>query len=129
MCGSTIHRRLTEPWYVKQSYAKLTDPDKNLRIRYWHCGENQNNAVVQTKEGGTQFRGFTFDKSADAAERQAMIRAFTTAVLALGALAVTAAPGLAHHSATMFDDKKTITVDGVVKKFEYTNPHSWLWWT
>ena len=56
-----------------------------------------------------------------------MIRAFTTAVLALGALAITAVPGLAHHSATMFDDKKTITVEGVVKKFEYTNPHSWLW--
>ena len=60
------------------------------------------------------------------AERQAMIRAFTTAVLALGALAVTAVPGLAHHSATMFDEKKTVTVEGVVKKFEYTNPHSWL---
>ncbi len=57
---------LTEPWYVKQSYVKLSDPDKNLRIRYWNCGENQNNAVVQTKEGGTQFQGFTFDKSADA---------------------------------------------------------------
>ena len=56
-----------------------------------------------------------------------MIRALTTAVLALGALAVTAVPGLAHHSATMFDDKKTVTVEGIVKKFEYTNPHSWLW--
>ena len=44
---------------------KLSDPDKSLRIRYWNCGENQNNAVVQTKEGGTQFRGFTFDKGAD----------------------------------------------------------------
>ena len=62
---------LTEPWYVKQSYVKLTDPDKSLRIRYWHCGENQNNAVVQTKEGGTQFRGFTFDKGAGARERAA----------------------------------------------------------
>ena len=119
---------LAEPWYVKQSYVKLSDPDKSLRIRYWNCGENQNNAVVQTKEGSTQFRGFTFDKGADAqrAERQAMTRAFTTAVLALGALAVTAVPGLAHHSATMFDDKKTVTVEGVVKEFQYTNPHSWL---
>jgi hypothetical protein len=57
---------LAEPWYVKQSYIKLSDPDRSLRIRYWNCGENQNNAVVQTKEGGTQFRGFTFDKGADA---------------------------------------------------------------
>jgi len=33
---------------------------------------------------------------------------------------------VAHHSAMMFDQVKTITVEGVVKKFEYTNPHSWL---
>jgi hypothetical protein len=53
---------LTEAWYTRQSYTKLDDPDKNLRIRYWHCGENENNAVVQTKEGATEFRGFTFTK-------------------------------------------------------------------
>src|SRR5688572_3855224 len=52
---------LVEPWYTKQSYAKLDDPDKSLRIRYWHCGENQNNAVVQTEGGGSQFQEFTFN--------------------------------------------------------------------
>lgn len=51
---------LVEPWYTKQSYRKLDDQDRNLRIRYWHCGENENNAVVQTESGGSQFRGFTF---------------------------------------------------------------------
>jgi hypothetical protein len=51
---------LVEPWYTKQSYAKLADPDKSLRIRYWHCGENQNNEVTQTESGGSQFRAFTF---------------------------------------------------------------------
>jgi hypothetical protein len=56
---------LVEPWYTKQSYAKLDDPDKMLRIRYWHCGENQNNAVDQTNEGSTQFRDFTFSDSDD----------------------------------------------------------------
>jgi hypothetical protein len=40
----------------------LSDPDKNLRIRYWNCQENQNNSVVQTKQGGTEFREFTFAK-------------------------------------------------------------------
>jgi len=33
---------------------------------------------------------------------------------------------VAHHSAVMFDDQKEITVTGVVKEFQYTNPHSWL---
>jgi hypothetical protein len=57
---------LVEPWYTRQSYAKLDDPDKALRIRYWHCGENQNNSVVQTPEGSTQFQDFTFTEKDDA---------------------------------------------------------------
>ena len=32
----------------------------------------------------------------------------------------------AHHSAAMFDEKKTVTVEGVVREFQLTNPHSWL---
>jgi hypothetical protein len=32
----------------------------------------------------------------------------------------------AHHSGAMFEEKKTITVEGVVREFQYTNPHSWL---
>lgn len=40
--------------------------------------------------------------------------------------AVIAGPTLAHHSAVMFDDQSEITVSGVVKEFQYTNPHSWL---
>ena len=32
----------------------------------------------------------------------------------------------AHHSGTMFDETKEVTLDGVVKEFQYTNPHSWL---
>lgn len=52
---------LVEPWYTKQSYARLTDDDKSLRLRYWHCDENPNNVVVETEGGGTQFRGFTFE--------------------------------------------------------------------
>ena len=49
------------------------------------------------------------------------------AVLLGAALAGSAVTALAHHSAAMFEEKRTITMDGVVKRFEYTNPHSWLW--
>jgi Family of unknown function (DUF6152) len=34
---------------------------------------------------------------------------------------------LAHHSATMFEPEKTVTVSGTVKEFEYVNPHAWLY--
>ncbi len=53
---------LAEPWYVKHTYGKLSDPDKNLRIRYWNCGENPNNAVFQDGEGTTQFRSLKFNE-------------------------------------------------------------------
>ena len=48
-----------------------------------------------------------------------------TILIGMSLLAV-AAPGFAHHSAVMFDDQKEVTVSGVVKEFQYTNPHSWL---
>ena len=32
----------------------------------------------------------------------------------------------AHHSAVMFDFEQTVTKTGVVKEFQYSNPHSWL---
>jgi len=55
-----------------------------------------------------------------------MTKATFTALLTIGALAISAIPLWAHHSAAMFEKEKTITVEGVVKEFQYTNPHSWL---
>jgi hypothetical protein len=43
--------------------------------------------------------------------------------LAVSAIAV---PVMAHHSGAMFEDKKEVTLNGVVKEFQFTNPHSWL---
>jgi cytochrome c-type biogenesis protein CcmE len=42
------------------------------------------------------------------------------------ALVVPAGSASAHHSATMFEQTKTVTVEGVVKEFQFSNPHSWL---
>ena len=55
-----------------------------------------------------------------------MIKPRVIVLLSLGAMAVMAGPSLAHHSAAMFEKEKTITVEGVVKEFQYSNPHSWL---
>jgi hypothetical protein len=56
---------LVEPWYAKQTYVKLTDEEKLLRIRYWDCAENQNNEVIQTDSGSSQFLDFTFTENDD----------------------------------------------------------------
>src|SRR5687768_182219 len=36
-------------------------------------------------------------------------------------------PAVAHHSYAVFDLSKRLTVAGTVAKFEWTNPHSYLW--
>src|SRR5688572_14096116 len=54
-----------------------------------------------------------------------MSKAILRAIVGAAVLAITPVAG-AHHSGTMFDDTKEVTLEGVVKEFQYTNPHSWL---
>ena len=56
---------LAEPWYTRQVYKQLSNDDKSLRIRYWNCGENQNNAVEKTDTGTSDFSNFTFTQKDD----------------------------------------------------------------
>lgn len=42
------------------------------------------------------------------------------AVLSIGV------PCEAHHSSAMFDAQKSITLQGTVKSFQWTNPHCWI---
>ncbi len=56
---------LLEPWYVRQTYKQVPNPDGYLRINYWYCGENPNNTVVETGEGTSQFSDFTFTDKDD----------------------------------------------------------------
>ena len=51
---------LAKPWYVRQSQTRLTNDDKQLRIRYWDCRENANNDIVRQDDGTSQFKDFTF---------------------------------------------------------------------
>jgi Family of unknown function (DUF6152) len=32
----------------------------------------------------------------------------------------------AHHSTAMFDMQKDVTLDGTIKDFQWTNPHTWI---
>jgi hypothetical protein len=44
----------------------------------------------------------------------------------LVAAAVLAGPAFAHHSFAMFDQKKEVTLKGVVREFQWTNPHAFI---
>jgi uncharacterized protein DUF6152 len=41
-------------------------------------------------------------------------------------IAMSAMPAFAHHSFAMFDAEKKVTLEGTVKEFQWTNPHSWI---
>jgi hypothetical protein len=42
------------------------------------------------------------------------------------AIVLSAVPAFAHHSFSMFDAASSKTLEGTVKEFQWTNPHSWL---
>jgi hypothetical protein len=51
---------------------------------------------------------------------------FAAGLVAL-TLAAVAPPAVSHHSAAMFDDQLVLTLKGSVTRFDYLNPHSWLY--
>jgi Family of unknown function (DUF6152) len=57
--------------------------------------------------------------------RLSLCRSAVGAAVFAGALGLSGVAG-AHHSFAMFDTTKTVTVEGTVKDFQWTNPHVWL---
>ena len=45
---------------------------------------------------------------------------------AFAAVAIAASAASAHHSFAMFDKEHPVELQGTVKSWEFTNPHSWL---
>ena len=54
-----------------------------------------------------------------------MIRAVVTSLVLTAAL-LYAAPAQPHHSNVAYEVTKVITVTGVVREFQWVNPHTWL---
>jgi uncharacterized protein DUF6152 len=48
------------------------------------------------------------------------------AVLIAVSLTLVATPAIAHHSRSMFDQSRQMTLVGTVKEFQWTNPHCWI---
>lgn len=48
-------------------------------------------------------------------------------ILPLAAALFVASVSKAHHSSAMYDDKQTVTVEGAVMKFEWSNPHVYIY--
>jgi len=54
-----------------------------------------------------------------------MKRVLNCTLIAIAAM-LTASSALAHHSFAMFDQSKTVTIQGTVKDFRWTNPHVFI---
>jgi len=54
-----------------------------------------------------------------------MNRVLKFSFVAMAAM-VAAGSALAHHSFAMFDQSKTVTIQGTVKDFRWTNPHVFI---
>lgn len=54
------------------------------------------------------------------------IRGARRAILLSAVLTGLAAPALAHHSFSMFDNEHQTKIEGTVTKFEWTNPHVYI---
>jgi hypothetical protein len=52
------------------------------------------------------------------------MKAVPAGVAAIGILMAGSAE--AHHSGVMYDAQKTVNLNGVVRVFQWTNPHSWV---
>ena len=46
--------------------------------------------------------------------------------LALAIVMGVATPGSAHHSYAMFDMARSVTLEGTVREFQWTQPHAWI---
>ncbi len=54
-----------------------------------------------------------------------MSRVLNLILIAIAAM-LTAGSALAHHSFAMFDQSKTVTLQGTVKDFRWSNPHVFI---
>ena len=46
---------------------------------------------------------------------------------AVSVMALSMTPALAHHSTAMYDSARPVTVTGTVKRFEWANPHAFVY--
>ena len=45
--------------------------------------------------------------------------------LIVSAICLLSTSAVAHHSFAMFDNTKDVVLEGTVKEFQWTNPHTW----
>ena len=55
------------------------------------------------------------------------MKPFRGTILGAVAVVLAVAPAAAHHSFSMFDKTKEISISGTVSLFQWMNPHTYIW--
>ena len=55
------------------------------------------------------------------------MRTLTLALIAVALLAAGIREAAAHHSFAPFNLEAEQTISGTIKRFDWTNPHTWIW--
>jgi len=50
-------------------------------------------------------------------------------LFAMAAVLLNARPAQSHHSNVLYEVTRVVTITGVVKEFQWVNPHTWLYLT
>jgi len=66
---------LEHPWYTRQSWRELPNDDYLLRLAYWDCVESQNNDIIVTANGTSQFQNFDFLQNDQAVTNDPVVQA------------------------------------------------------
>jgi hypothetical protein len=54
-------------------------------------------------------------------------RTLLSATVMVGCIAFDTDNAQAHHSFSMFDNAKCVSISGTVRNFQWSFPHSWIW--
>ena len=114
---------LATPWAFTRWYDRDDARAGRLRALHARRPREEGRRTVARYRLESQSRHFWRSKVKAALS----VAAGATAALAVGAACcLGVAPASAHHSFAMFDISKRVTIQGTVEKFEWSNPHSWL---
>ena len=99
----------TEPFTVKHYWQRRPDID----VLEYYCGEKPR---PDDEVNATRGR--------DEVTHESLPRSCRSRVAAR--IPAGSTPVLAHHSYAAFDRDKEVTLSGVVKEFQWNNPHAWI---
>src|SRR5438552_148640 len=130
LCGPSILKRMARIRLETPFMCQLTARWKTsarIIVRFRAHGPRAASKAI-SKSGGTRFLCAPalarIARRLVANRERYKMKQYGTVLASIASLALAVAPILAHHSeSAQYDEKKPVTLKGVVTRFEWNNPH------